>query len=121
MDTAWMDIAAARGALAIGLFVAGVAVVALLVGAFVLGIRIRRREPRPPRPEEQPSPPAGGPVREVREHREPAEMPKSDHRVTPHELPAHGNIPSRPSPSKHRRRWGDGDSGAFGSGGPGGT
>ncbi|WP_406208205.1 MULTISPECIES: DUF6479 family protein [unclassified Streptomyces] len=117
MDTTWMDIAAARGALAGGLLVAGVVVVALLIGAFVLGARIRRREPRPPRPEEQPRLPAEGPVHEVREHREPAEVPKSDQRVTPHDLPAHGNIPSRTSPSQERPRWSEGGSGSFGSGG----
>jgi hypothetical protein len=116
-----MDIAAARGALAAGLLVAGVVVVALLIGAFVLGIRVRRREPRPPHPQEQPRLPDGGPVREVREQREPAEVPRSDHRVTPHDLPAHGNIPSRPSSSRKRPRWKAGGSGSFGSGGPGGT
>ncbi|MFF5477494.1 DUF6479 family protein [Streptomyces sp. NPDC012935] len=117
MDTTWMDIAAARGALAVGLLVAGVVVVALLIGAFVLGARIRRREPRPPRPEEQPRLPDGGPVHEVRERREPAEVPKSDQRVTPHDLPAHGNMPSRTSPSQERPRWSEGGSGSFGSGG----
>ncbi|MFG2549310.1 DUF6479 family protein [Streptomyces sp. NPDC048581] len=97
---------AAKGALGIGLLVAGLAVVALLIGAFVLGARIRRREPPPPRPEEQPRLPEDGPVHEVREHREPSEVPKSDHRLTPHEMPAHGNSPTRPSQSRERRRWG---------------
>ncbi|MCL8011607.1 DUF6479 family protein [Streptomyces sp. AS02] len=110
---------AAKGALGIGLLVAGLAVVALLIGAFVLGARIRRREPPPPRPEEQPRPPEDGPVQEVREHREPNEVPRSDHRLTPHEMPGHGNIPSRPSPSQERPRWSEGGSGSFGGGGPG--
>ncbi|MFI6010197.1 DUF6479 family protein [Streptomyces sp. NPDC051243] len=118
MNIAWTDIAA-EGALGIGLIVVGLAVVALLIGAFVLGARIRRREPPPPRPEEQPDVPKDGPVREVRENREPAEVPRSDRRLTPHELPAHGNVPSRSSPSKRRRRWSEGGSGSFGSGGPG--
>lgn len=112
---------AAEGALGIGLLVTGLVVVALLIGAFVLGVRVRRREPAPPRPEEQPRVPDEGPVGEVREHREPDEMPRSDHRLTPHEMPAHGNIPSRPSPSKQRPRWDEGSSGSFGSGGSGGT
>lgn len=115
-----MDIAAGRGALGIGLAVVGVVVVGLLIGAFWLGARIRRREPGPPRPEDQPHLPDGGPVREVRENREPAEIPLSDHRLTPHELPGHGNSPSRTSESQTRRRWREGNSGAFGSGGPGG-
>ncbi|WP_256333300.1 DUF6479 family protein [Streptomyces sp. cf386] len=94
------------GAFGIGLLVAGLAVVALLIGAFVLGARIRRREPPPPRPEEQPRLPDDGPVHKVREHREPAEVPRSDRRLTPHEMPAHGNSPTRPGRSQERRRWG---------------
>ncbi|WP_275902505.1 DUF6479 family protein [Streptomyces sp. RLB1-9] len=42
--------------------------------------------PRPPRPQEQPRLPDSGPVHEVREHREPNELPPSEHRLTPHEL-----------------------------------
>ncbi|MFH0517894.1 DUF6479 family protein [Streptomyces sp. M41] len=110
---------AAEGALGIGLVVAGLVVVALLIGAFVLGARVRRREPAPPRPDEQPRLPESGPVHETREIREPSEMPTSDHRLTPHEMPAHGNVPSRPSESGERRRWEEGGSGSFGSGGPG--
>ncbi|MET9827805.1 DUF6479 family protein [Streptomyces sp. NPDC006385] len=118
MNIAWTDIAA-EGALGIGLLVAGLVVVALLIGAFVLGVRVRRREPPPPRPEEQPRLPEEGPVHEIRENREPDEVPRSDHRLTPHEMPAHGNMPSRPGPSKERPRWDEGSSGSFGSGGPG--
>ncbi|WKX15285.1 DUF6479 family protein [Streptomyces sp. NL15-2K] len=119
MNTAWMDIAAGRGALGVGLIVAGVVVVAVLIGAFWLGVRVKRRELPPPAPEEQPQPPEGGPVREEREMREPHEVPRSDHRLTPHQLPGHGNVPSRSSPSKERPRWNEGSSGSFGSGGPG--
>ncbi|MEU6255773.1 DUF6479 family protein [Streptomyces sp. NPDC047043] len=119
MSTAWMDIAAGRGALGIGMAVAGVVVVALLIGAFWLGARIRRREPGPPRPEEQPRLPDEGPVREVLENREPDEVPRSDRRLTPHELPGHGNSPTRTGASRPRRRWSEGGSGSFGSGGPG--
>lgn len=120
MTNAWTNIAA-EGALGIGLIVAGLVVVALLIGAFALGARIRRREPPPPRPEEQPQVPEGGPVREVRENREPAEVPRSERRLTPHEMPAHGNVPSRSGEPKRRRRWTEGGSGSFGSGGPGST
>lgn len=118
MNSAWMDIAASSAA-AMGLVAAGVVIVAVLIGAFVVGSRIRRREPAPPRPDEQPRMPDEGPVREVREHREPDEVPRSDHRLTPHELPGHGNSPTRTGPSQPRRRWSEGGSGSFGSGGPG--
>ena len=121
MSTASLDIAATRGLLVgIGPFVAGVVVVALLIGAFWTGARIRRREPAPPRPEEQPRLPDGGPVREVLENREPDEVPRSSDRLTPHRLKAHGNLGSRTSATQARPRWDEGSSGSFGSGGPGG-
>ena len=84
MNTAWMamDIAAGRGALGVGLAVS---------------------RPRPT-PGEQPRLPEGGPVREVRENREPDEMPRSEHRLTPHQLPGFGNSPSRRGASEERPR-----------------
>ncbi|MGW5245959.1 DUF6479 family protein [Streptomyces sp. NPDC004129] len=112
MITVSMDLAVPHG-LQFGLwpFLAGLIVVALLVGAFWMGVRVRRREPAPPRPEEQPRQPEGGPVGTVMENREPDEVPRSRHRLTPHELKAHGNLGSRTSASTGRRRWerGDGD------------
>ncbi|WP_234376813.1 DUF6479 family protein [Streptomyces sp. TP-A0356] len=103
----------------IGPLIAAVLVVALLLGAFWMGVRIWRREPPPPRPEEQPRLPDEGPVGEVRENREPEEVPRSRHRLTPHRLKAHGNVGSRTSSSEQRPRWDRGSSGSFGSGGPG--
>ncbi|WP_237519625.1 DUF6479 family protein [Streptomyces sp. HUCO-GS316] len=117
-DIASMDTAAGRGTLGLGLAVAGLVVVALLIGAFVKGARVRRREPPPPRPEEQPRLPADGPVREVLENREPDEVPRSDHRLTPHQLPRSGNAGTRSSRSQGRTRWTGGGGGSFGSGGP---
>ncbi|MFJ2236421.1 DUF6479 family protein [Streptomyces sp. NPDC087859] len=120
MTTAWMDVAAGRGAVGVGLIVAGVVVVTLLIGAFWLGSRLRRRELPPPTPEEQPRLPEGGPVREVVENREPDEVPRSDHRMTPHESPAFGNSGTRTGPERERPQWSEGSGGSFGSGGPGG-
>lgn len=119
MNSASMVIAAGSAA-AMGLTAAGVVLVVVLLGAFWMGARVRRREPAPPRPEEQPRPPEGGPVREVLENREPDEIPRSDRRLTPHELPNLGNSPTRTGSEKGRRRWREGNSGSFGSGGPGG-
>jgi hypothetical protein len=119
LNTEWMDMAAGRGGLAAGVIAAGVVVVAVLIGAFWLGSRVRRRESPPPTPEEQPRLPESGPVREVRENREPDVVPKSDTRLTPHELPNHGNSPTRTGSAGERPRWDEGSSGAFGSGGPG--
>jgi len=58
---------------AMGLMVAfagGLVIVALLVWAVRLGIKVRQREPAPPRPDEQPRLPESGPVGEIREQRE---------------------------------------------------
>ncbi|WP_411090836.1 DUF6479 family protein [Streptomyces sp. 049-1] len=115
-DTA-MDLAAGAGGLGIGLIVAAFVVVALLIGAFAFGSRLKRRESPPPLPEEQPRLPDDGPVREVRERREPDEMPQSDERTLPHDL---GHQGSRTAAGQARPRWDEGGSGAFGSGGPGG-
>ncbi|MFE9172087.1 DUF6479 family protein [Streptomyces kebangsaanensis] len=121
MITASLDIAATRGyAIGVWPFVVAVGLLVLLIGAFWLGARIRRREPAPPRPEEQPRLPEGGPVGEVLENREPDEVPRSRDRLTPHQLKEHGNLESRTSPTRTRPRWNEGGSGSFGSGGPGG-
>ncbi|WP_149550219.1 DUF6479 family protein [Streptomyces marokkonensis] len=123
MNTSWMetaDLAASRGAVGAGLAVAAVVVVALLIGMFVLGSRrVGNSRTRRPAPEEQPRMPEGGPVREVREQRAPDEMPRSDERLTPHELKGHGNAGSRTGAPQERPRWDEGGSGSFGSGGPG--
>ncbi|MEU6476843.1 DUF6479 family protein [Streptomyces sp. NPDC047017] len=120
MSNASVDIAAAHGA-AIGIwpFVLGLVLVALLIGAFWMGARIRRREPAPPRPEEQPRLPESGPVGDVVERRAPDEVPRGGDRLTPHRLKAHGNLGTRTSPAPARPRWDEGGSGSFGSGGPG--
>ncbi|MFJ8596976.1 DUF6479 family protein [Streptomyces sp. NPDC093598] len=117
MNNAWMELAAGGSAPGFGFVVTGLVVVALLLGAFILGLRHKRR--RPPRPDEQPRLPDGGPVRETLERREPDEMPRSEERLTPHELKTHGNQSDRTSASQTRPRWNEGSSGGFGSGGPG--
>ncbi|MFJ8000843.1 DUF6479 family protein [Streptomyces sp. NPDC096310] len=62
-DTLSMTYAASSGAAAFLPLVFGVVVVGVLIGAFVLGRRVRARQPRPPRPDEQPTrPPGGGPA-----------------------------------------------------------
>jgi Family of unknown function (DUF6479) len=115
-----LDTAAANPLLSgIAPFVIGLVVVAVLIAAVWLGIRVRSRESAPPRPEEQPRPPASGPVREVSGSREPHEVPRADTRITPHEFPGFGNAAGQPGGQRRRRRWNSGSSGGFGSGGHG--
>ncbi|WP_237408407.1 DUF6479 family protein [Streptomyces sp. M2CJ-2] len=113
------DLAASRGTIGVGLIVVAVLVVGLLIGLFTVGSRrVRRGDSPRPRPDEQPRMPEGGPVRETRERREPDEMPRSDHRLLPHDLHG-GGSGSRTGVSQDRPRWEEGGSGGFGSGGPG--
>lgn len=111
-----IDLAARGHLIGIAPFIVGIIVAGGLIAAVVLGRRIRRREPPTPRPEEQPKLPEGGPVFEVRENREPDEMPRSDHRLTPHELHDSG---TQQAESDERRIWDEGSGGSFGSGGSG--
>ncbi|WP_051798243.1 DUF6479 family protein [Streptomyces sp. NRRL S-337] len=83
-------LAAGHGTSGALLTIVGVLVVALLLAAFVRGRRIRQREPGPPHPDSQPRLPHGGPVGDVVERREPDELPRTDHRRTPHELKGNG-------------------------------
>ncbi|MET9503750.1 DUF6479 family protein [Streptomyces sp. NPDC006622] len=117
MTSASTQLAATSGLLSMGMFVVGVALLALLGGSFWLGARVKERELPRPRPEEQPHLPPEGPVHEVREIREPDEVPrtpKGGRALTPYELT---NMRTRPSASKSRPRWSSGSSGSFGGGG----
>ncbi|MEU6992261.1 DUF6479 family protein [Streptomyces sp. NPDC046465] len=83
-------------------FLVGLGIVALLVWAVWLGIRVRRREPRTPRPEEQPRLPPEGPVGDVVEHREPKEVPRDGGRLTPRQVKGAGGASSRRSDDDRR-------------------
>ncbi|MBG0850665.1 hypothetical protein I2W78_02040 [Streptomyces spinoverrucosus] len=108
---------AAAGSVAgfVAVLVGGVVVTAVLIWAVLLGIKVRRREPRRPRPDEQPRLPASGAVGESREQREPHEV-GGDARLTPHDLRPSGGMRSG---DQRRPRWNRGSSGSFGNGGPG--
>ncbi|MFF4009780.1 DUF6479 family protein [Streptomyces sp. NPDC001717] len=75
--------------------VVGLLVVAMLLGGFKLGQRVRAKEPPPPAPEEQPHLPNGGAVYEVREERDPVEIPNGG--LRPHEMQGYGNFGSTTS------------------------
>ncbi|MER0443804.1 DUF6479 family protein [Streptomyces sp. Edi4] len=95
----------------------GVVLVAALIGAVWWGRRRQARRTTPPRPEEQPRLPASGPVGEVSERREPAEVPRDGDRLTPHDMPGFGNQGTRTAKDQSPPA-NEGQSGAFGSGGP---
>ncbi|MFH8680443.1 DUF6479 family protein [Streptomyces lydicus] len=78
------------------LILVGVVIVAVLLAAFVWGRRAKTREPAPPRPEEQPRLPEGGPVGDVVENRPPDELPRTERRLSPHELKGEGTHDSSP-------------------------
>ncbi|GAA3488090.1 hypothetical protein GCM10018987_21730 [Streptomyces cremeus] len=68
-------------------FVIGLVIVGVLIGAVVLGIRVKKREPATPRPEEQPrAPERDHPPGVVHEHPEPHELPQDGVRRTAHHL-----------------------------------
>ncbi|MEU5765144.1 DUF6479 family protein [Streptomyces asoensis] len=119
MSTSSMQMAAASGLLSLGMFVVGMALLAVLGGSFWLGTRVKSREPARPRPDEQPHLPPGGAVHEIRENREPDEVPQTPEGgrpLTPYQLT---NMQTRASADKKRRRWSPGSSGSFGGGGLG--
>ncbi|GAA2778509.1 DUF6479 family protein [Streptomyces showdoensis] len=101
--------------------VGGLVLVAVLIGAFALGIRVRNRELPPPEPETQPHRPATDqPPGEVTEYRKPSEVPLTDgeHRLMPYNLSNSGEADRDPQ-SEESRKWRGISSGAFGSGGTG--
>ncbi|MFF0561532.1 DUF6479 family protein [Streptomyces sp. NPDC020472] len=99
----------------------GLLVVAVLIGAFVLGIRVKNRELPPPEPESQPRRPDTDRLPgEMSEYRKPSEVPQTDgeHRLRPHNLKNSGEADSEPR-SEEKRKWRGISSGGFGSGGTG--
>ncbi|WP_329119063.1 DUF6479 family protein [Streptomyces sp. NBC_01353] len=98
----------------------GLVLVAVLMGAFWLGMRVRDKESPTPKPEEHPHRPEGGLPGETSEYRRPHEMPQTDgeHRLMPYQL-EDGSEASPDPPSEEKRKWGGISSGGFGSGGTG--
>ncbi|MEU3691133.1 DUF6479 family protein [Streptomyces narbonensis] len=109
----------------LGQVIGGLVLVAILIGAFWLGYRIRTRESATPKPEEQPHRPETDRLPgEMSEYRRPAVMPQTDgeHRLMPYQLNDSGTSGTETSPdppSEEKRKWGGISSGGFGSGGTG--
>ncbi|GHE35659.1 hypothetical protein GCM10018785_01630 [Streptomyces longispororuber] len=102
------------------MWIAGLVVVAVLIGAFIWGRRVQARESRRPTPEEQPKLPPDGPVREIREYRDADEVPHDGGWLTPHELKeGYGTSSTHPSPSQDEADHRKGRNSSFGGGGLG--
>lgn len=110
MDNSLHDLAVDMTLANAGWFlIVGLLVVAVLIGAFILGASIRAHEPPPPPPDSQPHLPPGGAVYEVREQHEerrPRGFPAGG--LSPHQMGGYGNGGSttRPHPG-HARTEGE--------------
>ncbi|MEV6201475.1 DUF6479 family protein [Streptomyces sp. NPDC051771] len=99
----------------------GLVVVAILIGAFVFGMRVNNKELPPPDPESQPHRPESDRLPgEMTEYRKPSDVPLTDgeHRLMPYNLTNTGE-PAPEPPSEEERKWRGISSGGFGSGGTG--
>ncbi|MFF8834357.1 DUF6479 family protein [Streptomyces sp. NPDC015130] len=106
----------------LGQVIGGLVLVAVLIGAFWFGYRVRDRESDTPKPEEQPHRPETDALPgEMSEYRRPEVMPQTDgeHRLMPYQLKKSGTETSPDPPTEEKRKWGGISSGGFGSGGTG--
>ncbi|MEE1740435.1 DUF6479 family protein [Streptomyces sp. BE147] len=92
------------GALGVVLPIAGVAVVAVLIGAFWWGMRKRDTELPPPRPDEQPHAPDHRTHIEEPDKHGSDRFPENGSGLSPYELGDHGNevIPPDTDPPQNR-------------------
>ncbi|MFJ4835268.1 DUF6479 family protein [Streptomyces sp. NPDC088747] len=122
MNTASYELIAASGTMKAGAaFIGGLIIVAGLIWAVRLGIKVRGQEPPRPTPEEQPTLPPSGPTHEMRERREPDEVPHAaneSERLKPTQMHASG---SKHADDQNRRRWGAGSGRDSGGTGPEGS
>ncbi|MET9702690.1 DUF6479 family protein [Streptomyces griseus] len=94
--------AASSGALGAVLPIVALAVVALLIGGFILSKRKHDAEPPPPRPEEQPRKPEERTHIEQRDPHASDRFPADGHALSPYELKDHGNGPLPPDEEQPR-------------------
>ncbi|MFB7221187.1 DUF6479 family protein [Streptomyces sp. NPDC056227] len=88
-----LPLADGRGATGVVMPIVGVALVAMLIGAFWLGMRRRDQELPPPRPDEQPPRPDHRTHLEERDIHGDDSFPADGRGLWPYELGDHGNEP----------------------------
>jgi hypothetical protein len=94
--SAELPLAATTGALGIVLPIVALAVVALLIGGFILTKRKHDAEPPPPQPDEQPEKPERRTHVEQQDPHSSDRFPEDGHALSPYELKDHGNGPLPP-------------------------
>ncbi|MEU9712835.1 DUF6479 family protein [Streptomyces sp. NPDC047967] len=97
-----VPLADGTGALGIFMGVVAVAVVALLIGGFLLTKRKHDAEPPPPRPHEQPQKPERRSHIEQTDPHSSDRFPEDGHALSPYELKDHGNHPMPPDEEQPR-------------------
>ncbi|NEC18691.1 hypothetical protein YW5DRAFT_03995 [Streptomyces sp. Ncost-T6T-1] len=97
-----VPLADGTGALGIFLGVVALAVVALLIGGFLLSKRKHDAEPPPPQPHEQPPKPERRTHIEQNDPHSSDRFPEDGHALSPYELKDHGNGPLPPDEEQPR-------------------
>ncbi|MFJ7414147.1 DUF6479 family protein [Streptomyces sp. NPDC098077] len=97
-----VPLAASAGALGVVLPVVALAVVALLIGGFILSKRKHDAEPPPPQPHEQPQQPQGRTHIDQHDPHASDRFPADGHALSPYELKDHGNGPLPPDEEQPR-------------------
>ncbi|MGY5004311.1 DUF6479 family protein [Streptomyces griseus] len=94
--SAEVPLAATTGALGVVMPIVALAVVALLIGGFILSKRKHDAEPPPPQPYEQPEKPERRTHVEQHDPHSSDQFPADGHALSPYELKDHGNGPLPP-------------------------
>ncbi|MCA1268780.1 DUF6479 family protein [Streptomyces rubiginosohelvolus] len=97
-----ITLADGTGALGIFMGVVALAVVALLIGGFLLSKRKHDAEPPPPQPHEQPEKPERRTHIEQTDPHSSDRFPEDGHALSPYELKDHGNHPMPPDEEQPR-------------------
>ncbi|MFI5481414.1 DUF6479 family protein [Streptomyces rubiginosohelvolus] len=97
-----ITLADGTGALGIFMGVVALAVVALLIGGFLLSKRKHDAEPPPPQPHEQPTKPERRTHIEQTDPHSSDRFPEDGHALSPYELKDHGNHPMPPDEEQPR-------------------